>query len=133
MFSETATGMVNAAVQAICDGDKDRHLAMHYRKIEPDPYYDEKFAAFHEACKENGIADIEIITELDDELMQEQKRRFHMDANIVMGDGALYATTFRVVWGAFGGTDGSSPVEGWRLGGLSRVEVPILREVRVVD
>ncbi|MBT2787330.1 MULTISPECIES: hypothetical protein [unclassified Halomonas] len=133
VFSETATGMVNAAVQAICDGDKDRHLAMHQRKIEPDPYYDEKFSAFHEACKENGITDIEIITELDDALMQEQKRRFHIDANILMGDGALYATTFRVVWGAFGAPAGSNPVEAWRLGGLSRVEVPILRDVQAGD
>ncbi|NYT75350.1 hypothetical protein HZU72_23520 [Halomonas sp. QX-2] len=128
VYSETATGMVEAAVQAICDGDKERHLSMHQRQIEPDLYYEEKFAAFHEACRDNGIAEIETTSEFDDALMQEQKRRFHIDAKIVMGDGSVYTTTYRVVWGSFKVPESSNPVEAWRLGGLSRVEVPILRE-----
>lgn len=128
VYSETATGMVEAAVQAICDGDKERHLSMHQRKIEPDLYYEEKFSAFHQACRDNGVADIETTADFDDALMQEQKRRFHIDANIVMGNGAVYATTFRVIWGAFNVPESSNSVEAWRLGGLSRVEVPILRE-----
>lgn len=128
VYSETATGMVEVAVQAICDGDKDRHLGMHQRKIEPDPYYDEKFSAFHEACKDKGIADIEIKSDLDDALMQEQKRRYHINANIVMGDGSVYTTTFRVIWGSIQEAEDSNPVEAWRLAGISRVEVPILRE-----
>ncbi|MDQ7735100.1 hypothetical protein QT231_20570 [Halomonas sp. SpR1] len=128
VYSETATGMVAAAVQAICDGDQERHLSMHQRQIEPDPYYEEKFAAFHQACRDHGVADIETKSDLDDALMQSQKRRFHIDANIVMGDGSVYTTTYRVVWGAFQVPKGSHPVEAWRLGGLSRVEVPTLRE-----
>ena len=48
---------------------------MHQRKIEPDVYYEEEFAAFHEACRDNGIAEIEMTSEFDDALMQEQKRR----------------------------------------------------------
>lgn len=128
VYSETATGMVEAAVQAICDGDKERHLSMHQRQIEPDLYYEEKFAAFHEACRASGVAEIETTSEFDDALMQEQKRRFHIDAKIVMGDGAVYTTTYRVVWGSFKVSESSNPVEAWRLGGLSRVEVPILRE-----
>ncbi|WP_346796025.1 hypothetical protein R5M92_11150 [Halomonas sp. Bachu 37] len=127
-YSETATGMVEVAVQAICEGDKDKHLSLHQRKIEPDPYYDEKFSDFHEACKEKGIADIEIESDLDDAIMQEQKRRYHINANIVMGDGSVYATTFRVIWGSIQDPEGSDPVETWRLGGISRVEIPILRE-----
>ncbi len=101
---------------------------MHQRKIEPDLYYEEKFAAFHAACRDNGIAEIETTSALDDALMQEQKRRFHIDAKIVMGDGAVYTTTFRVIWGSFSVPEGSNSVEAWRLGGLSRVEVPSLRE-----
>ena len=130
VYSETATGMVEAAVQAICDGDKDRHLAMHQREIAPDLYYDEKFSAFHEACREKRILSIETISDLGNALMQEQKRRFHIDTNIVMGDGSVYATTFRVIWGAFGVPEVGNPVEAWRLGGISRVQVPTLKEVR---
>lgn len=126
--SETATGMVEAAIHAICDGDKARHLSLHQRKIEPDPYYDEKFAAFHRACNEHGIENIDIQSDLDDAQMQAQKRRYHIHANIVMGDGAVYATTFRVMWGSMQTPEDSRSVEAWRLGGISRVEVPILRE-----
>lgn len=126
--SETATGMVAAAIQAICDGDKERHLSLHQRKIEPDPYYDEKFAAFHRVCNEHGIENIDIQSDLDDAQMQEQKRRYHINASIVMGDGAVYATTFRVAWGSMQVPEGSRSIEAWRLGGISRVEVPILIE-----
>lgn len=58
--------MVEAAVQAICEGDREKHLSMHQRH-------------------------------LDDALIQAQKRRFHIDANIVMGDEPVDTTTFRVI------------------------------------
>lgn len=128
VYSETATGMVEVAVQAICDGDKERHLSMHQRKIEPDPYYDEKFSAFHEACKDKGIENIEIKSDIDDSLMQEQKRRYHINANIIMGDGSVFANTFRVFWGSTQEPESGNAIGAWRLGGISRVEVPILRE-----
>ena len=128
MYSETATGMVELVVQAICDGDIERHLGMHQRKIEPDPYYEEKFSIFHEACNAAGIAEIEVTSDFDDDVMQEQKRRYLIDANIVMGDGAVYTTSIRVAWSSIQGAEGSEPVETWRLAGLSRVQVPILNE-----
>lgn len=128
VYSETATGMIEVAVQAICDGDKEKHLSMHQRKIEPDPYYDEKFSAFHEACKDKGIENIEIQSDLDDALMQEQKRRYHINADVIMGDGSIYTNTFRVIWASVQASEGHYPVGAWRFAGISRVEVPILRE-----
>ncbi|HBP42168.1 MAG: hypothetical protein ACTJG4_16640 [Vreelandella alkaliphila] len=101
---------------------------MHQRKIEPDLYYEEKFSIFHEACNDAGIAEIEVTSDFDDDVMQEQKRRYLIDANIVMGDGAVYTTSIRVAWGSIQEEEGSEPVETWRLAGLSRVQVPILNE-----
>ncbi|RUR27203.1 hypothetical protein ELY33_14940 [Vreelandella andesensis] len=127
-YSETATGMVEIVVQAICDGDKERHLGMHQRKIESDRYYEEKFTAFHEACNDSGVAEIEIESDFDDAVMQEQKRRYLINANIIMEDGAVYTTSIRVAWGSIQGPEGSEPVETWRLDGISRVQVPTLSE-----
>ncbi|PXX89406.1 hypothetical protein [Halomonas heilongjiangensis] len=127
VYSETATGMAEAAIQAICDGDKELHIAMHNRKELNLREYDDQFDAFHQACQDTGIARIDTKAYDSEAYMQQHKRHHPLSATITMKDGVQYKYVMGVVWGTYRSRHGSPSVEAWRISGFS-AEAPKLSQ-----
>lgn len=124
VYSETATGMHEAAIRAMCNGEQERHLAMHNQNdlLSLNGYgksYAEKLADFHQECQEKGIANIETNSNVPDAVMQQQKRRFPVGSVITMNDGTQYTYRAHVIWGAFRPPEGTPGVQAWRLFGFT--------------
>jgi hypothetical protein len=127
VYSETAMEMPEALVQAICDGDKDRHIAMHQRvDLRMTGYsfvYDDDFAEFYELCQNVGLVSVETTSHYTEAQMQAYKELNLMSSDITMGDGAVYTMNSEIIWGTYNVPKGASPVEAWRVGGF-RPQLP---------